>query len=111
MSGGDYLRDLASRQCSFEETSQRWRAIGDSVSDLISPGIEPYTSRTDSMCLTTKLTGPNEHLLKKGQVFAHPIYKLIVKEMFKVAALLLEYKTLTHSTKAMKISHVRLSPE
>ena len=48
MSGKAYLRGLALGQRSSEETSQRWRAVGDTVSDLACPGIEPVTSRTDS---------------------------------------------------------------
>ena len=47
-SGGVHLRSLAPGQHSFEETSQRWRAVGDTVSNLIDPGIEPTTSRADS---------------------------------------------------------------
>ena len=42
-SGGARLRCLT-----FEETSQRWWAVNDTVSDLTNPGIEPQTSRTDS---------------------------------------------------------------
>ena len=40
-SDGAHLRDLVSGRHSFEETSQRWRAVGDAVSDLTAPGIEP----------------------------------------------------------------------
>ena len=47
-SGGVHLRSLAPGQPSFEKTSQRWRAVDDTVSDLIDPGIEPKTSRADS---------------------------------------------------------------
>ena len=43
-----HLRVLAPEQRSSEETSQRWQAFGDTVSDLSGPGIEPATSRTDS---------------------------------------------------------------
>ena len=32
-----------------EETPQRWRAIGDPVSDLIGSGIEPQTSRSNAL--------------------------------------------------------------
>ena len=35
-----------------EETSQRWRAVGDTVSDLTDPGIEPKILRADSDVLT-----------------------------------------------------------
>ena len=48
-SGGAHLRGLApARQRSFKETSQRWRFVGDTVSDLTCPGIAPKTSRTGS---------------------------------------------------------------
>ena len=56
-SDGVYLRGFGPGQHSSEETSQRWRGIGDTVSDFIDPGIEPKTSRTDSDVLTTELTG------------------------------------------------------
>ena len=34
-----------------EVTSQRWRAVGVTTSDLPGPGIEPQTSRIDSYVL------------------------------------------------------------
>ena len=37
---GAHLRGLAPKQHSSEETSQRWRAVGDTVPDLTGPGIE-----------------------------------------------------------------------
>ena len=40
-----------------EKTSQRWQAVGDSVSDLTSAGIEPQTSRTASNVATTTPNG------------------------------------------------------
>ena len=57
MSGGAHLRGLAPGHHSFEEMSQQWPAIDDTVSDLTEQGIEPQTSRTDSNVLTTELTG------------------------------------------------------
>ena len=48
MSGGYHLRNLAPRQHSLEEMSQRWRT------DLNDPGIEPQTSSTESDVLTNK---------------------------------------------------------
>ena len=33
---------------SSKETLQRWRAVGDTASDLTAPGIEPNTFRADS---------------------------------------------------------------
>ena len=47
-SGGAHLHDLAPGQHSSEETSQRWRAVGDTVSGLTDPRIEPQTFHTDS---------------------------------------------------------------
>ena len=43
-SGGVHLRGLAPGQHSSEGTSQRWRAVGDTVSDLTNPRFEPKTS-------------------------------------------------------------------
>ena len=38
---GVQLHGIAPGQHSFEELSQRWLAVGDTVSDLTGPGIEP----------------------------------------------------------------------
>ena len=38
---------LAPGQLRYQEMLQRWRAVGDAASDLISPGIEPQTFLTD----------------------------------------------------------------
>ena len=51
-SGGDHLR-LASGQHSSEETSQRWRVVGDTVYDLTGPGLEPRTFAPIEMSITT----------------------------------------------------------
>ena len=57
-SGRDRLRGLApARLLSSEETSQRWRAVGDIASYLTGPGIEPQTYCTNSVRLATELTG------------------------------------------------------
>ena len=53
---GNYLRGLAPGQHSSEETSQRWRAVGDVVSNLTDPGIKPRFSRTNTDVLPTELT-------------------------------------------------------
>ena len=37
----------------FEEKSQRWRAVGNSVFDLTGPGFKPMTSRTRAEHITT----------------------------------------------------------
>ena len=47
-SGRAHLRGVAPEQHSSEETSQRRRAVVDTVSDLAGPGIEPQTYGTDS---------------------------------------------------------------
>ena len=44
-SGGIPLRGSAPAQHSSEETSQWWRLVGDTVSDLTDTGIEPKTFR------------------------------------------------------------------
>ena len=55
---GAHLRGLAPGQHSSEETSQRWRVVGDIVSGLIGLGIESRTSRTDkALSSITELTG------------------------------------------------------
>ena len=56
-SDGEHVRGLAPGQQSSKETSQRWRAIGETA-NLSSPGIKSQTFRTDSLCLATGLTGP-----------------------------------------------------
>ena len=55
-SGGAHLCGLAPGLHSSEETSQRWRAVGDTVADLTGPRIEPQTSRSESVRLATELT-------------------------------------------------------
>ena len=53
-SGGVRPRVLALGQHRSEETSQRWRAVGYTVSDLTGLGIEPQIFRIDSdICNTT----------------------------------------------------------
>ena len=47
-SGEIRLRSLASGQHSPQETSQRWRLVGDTVSNLAGSRIEPQTSRVYS---------------------------------------------------------------
>ena len=55
-SGGAHLPGLAPGLHSSEETSQRWRAGAEHCADLTDPGIEPQTSRTESVRLATELT-------------------------------------------------------
>ena len=47
-SGRVHLYGLAPGQHSSEKTSQRWRAVGDTVSGLTDSEFEPLTSRTNS---------------------------------------------------------------
>ena len=50
-SGGAHLCGFGPGRHSSEETSQRWRAVGDAVSDLTDLGIEAMISRTGSVML------------------------------------------------------------
>ena len=53
MSGGAHLHGLAPGQHSSEGTSQRWRAAG-ATADMTGLGVEPQTSRSDSVRLATE---------------------------------------------------------
>ena len=55
-SDGARILGIASGQHSSEETSQRLRAVGDTVADLTVPVVQPQISRTDCNVLTTELT-------------------------------------------------------
>ena len=54
--GEVHLLALGPGQHSSEEMSQRWRAVGDTVSDLTCPGIEAQTFLTNNDDLTTEQT-------------------------------------------------------
>ena len=54
-SGGARPRGLTSGQRSYKETSQRWRAVGYSVSDLTGLEMEPQTFPIDSGIFNTAL--------------------------------------------------------
>ena len=56
-SGGIDLRDLSPGQHSSEQTSQRRRAVGDTVSDLTDSGIEPKHPAPIAMWLTELASG------------------------------------------------------
>ena len=58
-SGGVPVSCLVPGLHSFEETLKRWPAVGDTVSDLTGPGIEPQTYRTDSYVLNDWLNRPH----------------------------------------------------
>ena len=64
-SGGAHLRSLAPGQHSSEETSQRWRVIGNTVLDLADQGNKPAITSTDSNVFTTDIFN---HLAQKAQV-------------------------------------------
>ena len=55
-SGRTHLRGLAPGQYCSEKTSQQRRVFSETVLDLIGPGIEPQTSRSDSVRLPIELT-------------------------------------------------------
>ena len=66
-SGGVRPRVLALGQHRSEETSQRWRAVGYTVSDLTGLGIEPQIFRIDSdICnITLKPSGLMKNYYKR----------------------------------------------
>ena len=51
--GSEQPRGVSPGQCRSEKTSQRWRAVGYTISDLTSLGIEPQTFRFDSKIFNT----------------------------------------------------------
>ena len=55
--GANHLRGLTPGKHSSEETSQRWRADANTVSDLTSPRIERKPPALIAMYLTIELTG------------------------------------------------------
>ena len=57
--GGAYLRVItpAGKTDPFEEKSQRWRAVGNIVSDLTGPRFEPPTYRSRDKRVTARPTG------------------------------------------------------
>ena len=54
----------------FEETSQQWRAVGNTVSNLTGPRFEPQTSRSRDECVTARPTGRS---ISKKKVFSPEI--------------------------------------
>ena len=56
--GGTHFRVIApGNTASFEEMSQRWRVVGNTVSDLTGPRFEPQTSRSRDERVTARPTG------------------------------------------------------
>ena len=88
--GGAYLRDLTPRQRNSEEMSQRWRAVGDTAA-LISPGIEPQASRTDSVHLTTEIIGR----LKEYKTIFYTRINAKARTMYQIIYLLTKIFKLT----------------
>ena len=58
MSSEAHLRGLTPGQRRSEETSQRWRAVDGTVSDLTNTGNEPQTSRVESYVCNFHLNQP-----------------------------------------------------
>ena len=56
---GDHLRGLAPGQHSFEETSQRWRAAGDTVSDWPVRESNPGRPHRSDACNNWAITEKN----------------------------------------------------
>ena len=56
--GEAHLLDLETGQHSSEETTQRWRAVGDTVPNMTGPAIKLRTSRTDSHVFNHYANGP-----------------------------------------------------
>ena len=66
-----HLHSLAHGQHSFQVTSQRCRAVDNTVSDFTGLKFEPQTSRTDSNVSTTELTDRFHAKLRKVTNLAH----------------------------------------
>ena len=62
-----HFRGLAPGQRSSAKTSQRWQVVGDTVSDLTCPRIEPETSRSDIDVFTTAKTCRNNGRNSKSE--------------------------------------------
>ena len=65
-SGGIHLRGLGPGQHSSEETSQQWRAIGDTVSNLTDRESNPRPLASIAMSLSTTPTGQYGLLIIKS---------------------------------------------
>ena len=50
----------------FEEMSQRWQAVGNTVSDLTAPRFEPQTSRSRDERATARPTCGNAFVYEAG---------------------------------------------
>ena len=53
---------------SFEEMSQRWRDVGNTVFDLTGPRFEPQTSRSRDERVTARSIGRQTHKQKLAMV-------------------------------------------
>ena len=80
-SSGAHLRGLPPGQHSSEESSQRWRVVGD-IADLTGPEFKPQTSRTDSVRLATELSAVASLKSKVGRP-DQPIFEDALIELKK----------------------------
>ena len=72
-SGGIHLRGLAPGQHSSEKTSQRWRAVGDTVPNLTDPGIELQIFRTHSNLMGNGVYSYLTHTLQSFRPLLLPV--------------------------------------
>ena len=63
MSGGIHLRGFAPRLHCSEKTSQRWRIVGDTVSDMTGPWIELQTFPPIATRVTTELYSEEKNIV------------------------------------------------
>ena len=65
----------------FEEKSQRWQTVGNSVLDLIGPEFEPLTSRTRAEHVTALASGSQFILklapLREGKIIFAPLAQFL----------------------------------
>ena len=71
---GAHLRVIAS----FEEMSQRWRAVGNTVSDLTGLIFEPQTSRSRDESNTARPTGRFQRDLQFEMIHSHLLASAII---------------------------------
>ena len=71
---GARLRVIAPSDCTppFAEMSQRWRAVGNTVSDLTGPKFEPQTCGSGAERVTARPTGRN-NLIVIAKIFIESI--------------------------------------
>ena len=67
---------LPGNTASFEEMSQQWRPVGNSVSDLTGPRFEPQTSRSKNERITVRPTVSLERYFTRVFKWGQVIYPL-----------------------------------